>query len=234
MIGPKNALILDFFAGSGTTLHATMQLNAEDGGNRQCIMVTNNENNIAEEVCYERNKRVIQGYENAKGQQVPGLTNNNLRYYRCGLVPRRASLENKRELTRRATDLLCIKEGMFAEIATLGGQVLVPATMRCFGQENSYLLVLYDDLIIAEAVDLIRHALAESGAGRAHFKVYVFSNGAYPFTEEFEDVLASVTLCALPDALYKAYRSVLPDPTSATRIATDDETETAAPLLSLF
>lgn len=38
-----NALIIDFFAGSGTTLHATNLLNAEDGGNRRCIMVTNNE-----------------------------------------------------------------------------------------------------------------------------------------------------------------------------------------------
>ncbi|MGI8961535.1 MAG: site-specific DNA-methyltransferase [Bryobacteraceae bacterium] len=39
----KDALILDFFAGSGTTLHATCLLNAEDGGSRQCIIVTNNE-----------------------------------------------------------------------------------------------------------------------------------------------------------------------------------------------
>ena len=58
----KNINILDFFAGSGTTLHATMQLNAEDGGHRKCILVTNNENNICENVTYVRNKRVIQGY----------------------------------------------------------------------------------------------------------------------------------------------------------------------------
>lgn len=38
-----NAIILDFFAGSGTTLHAVNLLNAEDGGHRRCIMVTNNE-----------------------------------------------------------------------------------------------------------------------------------------------------------------------------------------------
>ena len=47
-----DSTIFDFFAGSGTTLHATMQLNAEDGGHRQCILVTNNENNICEEVTY--------------------------------------------------------------------------------------------------------------------------------------------------------------------------------------
>lgn len=39
----NNITILDFFAGSGTTAHATMELNSEDNGNRQCILVTNNE-----------------------------------------------------------------------------------------------------------------------------------------------------------------------------------------------
>lgn len=43
--GNKDALVLDFFAGSGTTLHATLLLNARDGGNRRCVLVTNNEVN---------------------------------------------------------------------------------------------------------------------------------------------------------------------------------------------
>lgn len=61
---PANITILDFFAGSGTTGHAVMKLNAEDGGNRRFILCTNNENNICREVTYERIKRVIdkEGY----------------------------------------------------------------------------------------------------------------------------------------------------------------------------
>lgn len=43
-----NAIIVDFFAGSGTTLHAVNLLNAEDGGHRRCIMVTNNEVSVEE------------------------------------------------------------------------------------------------------------------------------------------------------------------------------------------
>jgi adenine-specific DNA-methyltransferase len=46
--GKENALIVDFFAGSGTTLHAVNLLNAEDGGKRRCILVTNNEVSDAE------------------------------------------------------------------------------------------------------------------------------------------------------------------------------------------
>ena len=52
---PKDSLtILDFFAGSGTTGHAVIQLNKEDGGKRKYILCTNNENNICEEVTYKR------------------------------------------------------------------------------------------------------------------------------------------------------------------------------------
>ena len=50
----KDSVILDFFAGSGSTLHATMLLN-KDGGKRQCISVTNNESQI----CEKNYKRTI-------------------------------------------------------------------------------------------------------------------------------------------------------------------------------
>lgn len=76
----KSATILDFFAGSGTTGHAVLKLNAEDGGNRRFILCTNNENNICEEVTYERIKRVIEGYGDTEG--IPS----NLKYYRTDFV----------------------------------------------------------------------------------------------------------------------------------------------------
>ena len=54
----KAETVLDFFAGSGTTGHAVAQLNKEDGGNRQYILCTNNENNICGEVTYQRLKNI--------------------------------------------------------------------------------------------------------------------------------------------------------------------------------
>ena len=201
----KNAIILDIFAGSGTTLHATMQLNAEDGGNRQCILVTNNENNICEEVTYERNKRVIQGYTNGKGVQVDGLTNNNLRYYRSEYVGREKTHKNKRELVLAATELLCIKEDIYTELAELNGQKLNNKVVRCFSDKGKYMLVIYDEEAIETLLPLI------SAIDSHHkIKIYIFAPGQYPFTEEFEDVLDKVELCALPDAIYKAYANVLP------------------------
>lgn len=56
-----NALILDFFAGSGTTAHAVMRLNKQDGGRRVCVSVTNNENKICDEVTFPRLKACITG-----------------------------------------------------------------------------------------------------------------------------------------------------------------------------
>ncbi|MBK6723203.1 MAG: hypothetical protein IPG58_07950 [Acidobacteria bacterium] len=49
--------ILDFFAGSGTTGQAVLELNKSDGGSRRFILCTNNENGVAENVCYERIKK---------------------------------------------------------------------------------------------------------------------------------------------------------------------------------
>jgi adenine-specific DNA-methyltransferase len=68
----KDSLVLDSFAGSGTTAHAVLKQNAEDGGNRRFILVEMDEN-IAQNVTRERVKRVAEGYTNAKGQAVPGL-----------------------------------------------------------------------------------------------------------------------------------------------------------------
>jgi adenine-specific DNA-methyltransferase len=72
MHSDKNAIVLDTFAGSGTTAHAVLKLNEQDGGNRQFVLVEMDEN-IAKSVTAKRNKRVIEGYENAKGEKIAGL-----------------------------------------------------------------------------------------------------------------------------------------------------------------
>lgn len=72
----KNDIILDSFAGSGTTAHAVLDLNKEDGGNRKFILVEL-EKNIAKNITAERIKRVAQGYSYKTGKgktvKVPGL-----------------------------------------------------------------------------------------------------------------------------------------------------------------
>ncbi len=85
--GSKNAMVLDFFAGSGTTAQAVLELNKEDGGNRQFILCTNNENNICEYITYQRIKTVITGKRKDGSKYSDGITAN-LKYYRCNYIPR--------------------------------------------------------------------------------------------------------------------------------------------------
>ena len=229
LIANKKGIILDFFAGSVTTLHATMQLNAEDGGHRQCILVTNNENNICEEVTYERNRRVIQGYTNAKGEEVAGLTKNNLRYYRTGFVGRNRSMQNMRKLVNLATDMLCIKEDLYTEQNTFGGQKTYKGIFRYFDDGKKQMLVIYREEAIDELVDIIYDMDIPQP-----IKVYVFSPSEDPWEGSFDDVSDKVELCALPQAIYNTYRRILPKKKDAIIAPEDDALATTQKDKDLF
>ena len=204
-----NAIVLDFFAGSGTTLHATMQLNSEDGGHRQCILVTNNENGICEKVTYERNKRVIQGYTTPKGEQVPGLTNNNLRYYKTEFVPRENSVKNRRALMASCIDLLCIKNNIYHEEESFGGRKFKKSVLRYFKNNAGQMLVVLDERVVSLIVPMITEVATKDNP----LKVYVYSDGAYAYDDEFKEVLPFIELSALPAAFIQALESedVLPE-----------------------
>ena len=201
----KNMIILDFFAGSGTTLHATMALNAEDGGNRQCILVTNNENKIAEEVTYERNKRVIQGYTNVKGEQVEGLVNNNLRYFQADFVPSERTEINRRLLTARSTELLCIKEDCFLDV-TKDYNIKERQAKLFTNGLGKYMIVIYhsrnQEEVIAQLTELIQNLETTE-----KIKLYAFSPEKESIEEDFFAVADKIAAVPLPDSIYNAYRA---------------------------
>lgn len=201
----KSIKILDFFAGSGTTLHATMALNADDGGNRQCILVTNNENNICEEVTYERNKRVIEGYCNAKGIAVEGLKNNNLRYFKAGFVPSERNEVNRRKLTQESTDLLCIKENCYGNVSkefTLNEKEVKIFTNGL----GKYMLVLYHSRNQMDVIEKLT-AIIPNIATKEKIKLYAFSPEKETIEEDFFSVADKIEAVPLPDSIYNAYRA---------------------------
>lgn len=215
----KCLTILDFFAGSGTTLHAVMELNAEDGGRRQCILCTNNENGICENVTYERNKRVINGYTKPNGDHVEGLHGNNLRYYRTDFVGRSRSTKNMRRLVALSTDMLCIKENLYTEQKTFAGKPTFKNIYRYFDNSNKRMLIIYDERYVDEIVKMI--ATVETATP---IKVYVFSPSEDPWEASFEPVSDKVELCALPQAIYNTYKRILPKrkPQPLTEMIEDD------------
>jgi adenine-specific DNA-methyltransferase len=82
-----DALILDFFAGSGTTGQAVLELNKEYGTNHKFILCTNNENRICEEITYNRLLKVMNGYCDKNANQVDGIPAN-LKYYKTEFIPK--------------------------------------------------------------------------------------------------------------------------------------------------
>lgn len=104
LISRTDATVLDFFAGSGTTGHAVMKLNAEDGGSRRFILCTNNENGICRDVTYERIRRVIDKEDYAAS----------LKYYKIDYVPisDRMYYEYADELLRHIRELVELENGI--------------------------------------------------------------------------------------------------------------------------
>ena len=100
----KNAIILDFFAGSGTTAQAVLAQNKKDNGNRRFILCTNNENNICRGVTYERVKRVIDKEDYAAS----------LKYYKVDYIPisDRMYYEYADELLKHIRELVELENGV--------------------------------------------------------------------------------------------------------------------------
>lgn len=199
MCPSDDCVILDFFAGSGSTAHAVMALNESDGGKRIAIIATSNENKICEDITYPRLVNAINGYG-----KVAGLADNNLRYYRTEFLPRERSVKNMRELVKASTGLLCIKNDLYTE-APFGVRKMNPKYARYFENAGRRMLVVYEERAIPFIADIIK-TMPEG----EKIKVYVFSHGSYAYDDEFADVAGRVTLCALPQAIYDAYQKVLP------------------------
>ena len=107
MINRNNDItVLDFFAGSGTTGHAVMKKNKEDGGTRRFILCTNNQENLCRDITYERLKRAmeLEGYEEG------------LSYFKVGYLPveGRMFYEYAEELIGYLPELIALEHGAFA------------------------------------------------------------------------------------------------------------------------
>ncbi len=104
----KDALVLDFFAGSGTTLEAVANMNSVDDGSRRCIIVTNNENNICREVTLPRCKAVLSGnWDDGTHEALPG----SLKFYKTSFMKRRRSPDRMRtDVAAHTVDLVSVRE----------------------------------------------------------------------------------------------------------------------------
>lgn len=105
-----DALVLDFFAGSGTTAQAVLELNQADEGNRKFILCTNNENRICEDITYPRIKTVITGKRMDDSVYSDGIPAN-LKYYRTDFVSKDSD-DVSAELLEHITEMVQLEHGI--------------------------------------------------------------------------------------------------------------------------
>ena len=188
----KDSLILDFFAGSGTTAQAVMELN-EDGCNRKFILCTNNENNICTEVTYPRVKKVIEGYSNKEG--IPA----NVKYFTQTFVNQVTSDKDKRELVNRSTELLCMAENTFEVVS----KRTVKNDFAIFQSLEKITAIIYDESCIEMCVEKLNSL--NNGLPAI---IYVFSYDHTYYTEDFINLKIKFTVKPIPEAILNVYRKI--------------------------
>lgn len=228
----RDSIVLDFFAGSGTTMHATMNCNVGDKGQRQCILVQSpeptyeikNGKKVAKkssegafnsgyehisEITYERNRRVIQGYANSKGEHIPGL-GNSLKYYRTSFVGKHCSKEaldsDKMELAAKAGCLIALAEQTMET---------VPVEKNCqdffqlYSDNNNRYTAIYFNSDYDKFDKLVNQVESIRDQNRcSKFNVYVFSwDQPDIFENEFHD-LRGITIKGIPQPILEIYKAI--------------------------
>ncbi len=196
----KNAIILDFFAGSGTTGHAVLLMNKNDGGNRKFILNTNNDNNIATKVCYPRIKNVINGVVSdgtKKGDEVSKITNihSNLRYFKTEFQKKDATDSSKFKLFNNSIEIIKIKEETFNLLKSNKNYSIYKGLKK-------FTAILFDE----EYIDDLKIELAKL---KEEVSVYIFSLGNVTFDDEFENINNISKIISYPEPIINEYEHLL-------------------------
>ena len=194
----KDALVLDFFAGSGTTAHAVLEINKDDNGLRRSIMCSTNDEKepIAEKYTYKRIERAISGYKDGK-KDVPGIKAN-LKYFKTELHPLPRTDGMKSLIAKKMVDTICFENNTFKKTVEEEGFLI-------FQGSNYSVGIIFDEF----KTDKFLKKVSKSSA---KFKVYFMSFSAEGFFEELE-VNQNIIECRtvpvpLINSIHRIYRDL--------------------------
>lgn len=196
----KSAVILDFFAGSGSTGHTVMQMNEDDKGSRQFILITNNHELVKEKVyrpmseaCYPRMKNVIKGYDDNKG------LGGSLKYYKSSFVGKHSVLDvddkDKLQLAYHAGEMLSIAENTL-ELTEKSDH------WQIFENNDRHTAVYFKEEYaqldtFIEKVQKLNKPVS----------VYIFSWEDDPYLDEFEGN-GNITVKTIPQPILEIYKQI--------------------------
>ena len=193
-----NPLVLDFFAGSGTTGQAVLELNKEDGGHRRFILCTNNENNICTDVTYPRLKTVITGIRPDGSKYSDGLPAN-LYYFKTGFIEDQANTEQARyNLVEKVDSLLCIAEDVMEEVERNNYS-------SHFVNGDKHLFIFNDYYNETKFNEFKERVLSANG----HKIVYVYASD-----NNIDETLIEgndIELKPIPSKIYEIYKEIVED-----------------------
>ena len=199
-----DSIILDSFAGSGTTAHAVLSLNKEDGGNRKFILIECED--YADSITAERVRRVINGVPDASDDALREGLGGSFTYCTLGKpieVETMLSGEGLPEFSALAANLLLTKSG-----TAIGSDTLAPQNsdgLFYSDDENDYYLLYKPELDYLRSDDAvfnldraerIRDVCSENGR-----KAIVYASGKYIGQRELTGM--GIIFCQLPDALHE-------------------------------
>lgn len=187
----KNAYVLDFFAGSGSTGHAVLAQNKIDGGARRFFLCTNDESGIASETTYPRMKNVIEGYDNVEG--LPS----NMRYFKTQFVSKQKTDDQTRlELVARSTDMICLREDTFEK-------VIDTKLFKVFCNTDHYAAIVFEP----DAIVLLKDALLKLDDDKP-IHIYVFSLSNDTYESDFTDLQRLHELRPIPESILEVYKRI--------------------------
>ncbi|MDD3976406.1 MAG: site-specific DNA-methyltransferase [Candidatus ainarchaeum sp.] len=199
----KNAIILDFFAGTGTTAHSVLDLNV-DKGNRKFILCTNNEDNngdgkkVCSDICYPRIEKAIKGYKTIKNVKVEGM-GGNLKYFKTNFIDvdsiYKVSDNKKLNLTYQAGELIAIKEDAFEEL-----------------EKNEYYQIFKNDkkvvgIYFIESHKKLNELLKKINKYDSKKIIYLFSWGKTEYTGE-ELGYSNIKIKDIPQPIIDVYKEI--------------------------
>lgn len=197
-----DSIVLDFYAGTGTTGQAVLELNQEDGGNRRFILCTNNENNICSEVTYPRLKTVITG-NRPNGTKYSGAIPANLHYFKTDFIPHNANPDQaKYDLVEKVNNLLCILEDVFnLEMYSERFYVYSSNDKR---KEVYMYIDYYEEKSFKEFISKINESNAEEKVA------YIFSSDNVVDKLLFAEI-EKINLKPIPAKIYEIYKEIVED-----------------------
>ena len=190
---PDGGVVLDFFAGSGTTGQAVLELNKDDSGNRRFIICTNNEGGICTKVTYPRLKNIMNGLN--KCEKLGG----NLKYFNTEFVSNNGTRDQLYyDLTEKCIPMLCVKSDTY-ELVEKNKEFAIYSNL----DKTEYSCVYFD--IFGEYFESF---LEKVKSINEHKNLYIFSLSEYISEENFKGI-TNYSIEPIPYKILDLYKNIV-------------------------